>query len=142
MATFNQLVDNLPSEHKSVQTVAKTRWWNGTVGECFFGVPSDFSFGRDELDKLPADASAFNFCLGTEHTDLLTAYIESEYPAQTTTLSIGTSTELFDSGFYRDGMNDFREQIDILSRASFPRLRVIIKLLVMVVTSAWIVILS
>lgn len=71
--------------------------------ECFFGVGKQDIKSSRSLRKIPANATGFNFLMGSAHLDLFSAFCDSDLPASTQLLSIGnTSCERYDGVDYTE----------------------------------------
>ena len=113
---FNTEIKKLDPAIRSFQS-ADGQFINWPLNDCFFGVPPDAQYGRKPLDTVPPAAEGFHFYLGSDATDLIGAFVHSEYAPKAVRLSVGDSC-------YRKGSGrDYAAVVKILSAGHFPTLR-------------------
>lgn len=114
MDLFEQLTLAVPSEHRSIQ--ARPGKFPESVNECWFGVPSHRSRDWDVLQRIPEEATAFNFLLGNECTELFSAFARSPWARTVKSLSVGASC------YYKGARVNYEDVSKIVAATKFPAL--------------------
>ena len=109
MQNLQQLVANSdPSDN----SIALDSTFGYPTGSIFFGHPPNEKLGRHPLRNLPDTAEHFTFLLDS-NSEPVSAFAESEYPAQTVALQIGSSGTV---------ALEYSDSISILAETTFPKL--------------------
>lgn len=100
---------------RNIQTTSG-KFINWPVGDCFLGIPSDEVYGIHALAELPEHITGFHFYLGSNIENLISAFVDSQYPKNIKRLFIGD--------YAKGSGRDYANIVSILSNTYFPNLEV------------------